>query len=367
MVCTACLLLLCLTGLPLIFKDEIDALFDHDVTAPVMSADTPTASLDRIVEAAQQRYPHEFVRFFFWDKDHPNVIKLSIVPTPDAEPELSHMLTLDARTAQVLAEPKPQRGFIYVMRKLHEELFAGLPGELFLCAMGVLFVVAGVSGGVIYGPFMRKLAFGTVRMDKSRRLKWLDLHNLLGIVMLTWTPVVGATGVMNTLATPLFGLWRTQELPSLLAPYQGTPLPIQLSSVQAAFDTTRQALPDMQVISVVFPHPRFGSPRHYLLWTKGKTPLTSRLFTPVLIDAATGHLTDVHGLPWYLRTLQVSRPLYFGDYGGWPMKMIWALLDIITIVLLGSGVYLWITRRKVSFEVHLAEIERTEIESQGAR
>ncbi len=233
--------------------------------------------------------------------------------------------------------------------------------------MGVLFVVAVVSGGVIYGPFMHKLAFGTVRMDKSQRLKWLDLHNLLGIVMLTWTLVVGATGVMNTLATPLFGLWRTQELPSLLAPYQGTPLPIQLSSVQAAFDTTRQALPDMQVISVVFPHPRFGSPRHYLLWTKGKTPLTSRLCTPVLIDAATGHLTDVHGLPWYLRTLQVSRPLYFGDYGGWPMKMIWALLDIITIVLLGSGVYLWITRRKVSFEVHLAEIERTEIESQGAR
>jgi len=40
-----------------------------------------------VVEAGQQRYPHEFVRFFFWDDDHPNVVKLAIVPTPDAEPE----------------------------------------------------------------------------------------------------------------------------------------------------------------------------------------------------------------------------------------------------------------------------------------
>src|SRR5262245_8617559 len=120
-------------------------------------------------------------------------------------------------------------------------------------------------------------------------------------------------------------------------------------------------------MSVVLPNPLFGSPRHYLIWTKGKTPLTSRLFTPVLIDAATGHLTGVYDLPWYLWALQVSRPLHFGDYGGFPMKMLWALLDIITIVLLGSGVYLWITRRKVSFEVRLAEIERAEIESQGAR
>lgn len=256
---------------------------------------------------------------------------------------------------------------MYIIRKLHEELFAGLPGALFLCAMGMLFVVAVVSGGVLYGPFMRKLAFGTVRMDRSRRLKWLDLHNLLGIVMLTWTLVVGATGVMNTLATPLFGLWHAQTLPTLLAPYQGTPLPSQFSSVQAAFDTARQALPDRQVMSVVFPNPRFGSPRHYLIWTQGKTPLTSCLFTPVLIDAVTVHLTGVYDLPWYLRALQVSRPLHFGDYGGFPMKMLWALLDIITIVLLGSGVYLWITRRKVAFEVRLAEIESAVIESQGAR
>ncbi len=45
-------------------------------------------------------------------------------------------------------------------------------------------------------------------------------------------------------------------------------------------------------------------------------------------------------LPWYLRAIQVSRPLHFGDYGGLPLKIICLVLDLITIVVLGSGLYL---------------------------
>jgi uncharacterized iron-regulated membrane protein len=29
-----------------------------------------------------------------------------------------------------------------------------------------------------------------------------------------------------------------------------------------------------------------------------------------------------------------------------PLKIIWALLDIMTIIVLGTGVYLWLRRRK---------------------
>jgi uncharacterized iron-regulated membrane protein len=49
-------------------------------------------------------------------------------------------------------------------------------------------------------------------------------------------------------------------------------------------------------------------------------------------------------LPWYLTALLVSQPLHFGDYGGMPMQIIWALLDIATIIVLGSGLYLWLKR-----------------------
>jgi uncharacterized iron-regulated membrane protein len=85
--------------------------------------------------------------------------------------------------------------------------------------------------------------------------------------------------------------------------------------------------------------------------------LTSRLLKPALIDAETGALTDMRDLPWYVTTLLISQPLHFGDYGGMPLKLIWAVLDAITIIVLGSGLYLWIRRRRSATEELAASAE----------
>lgn len=68
------------------------------------------------------------------------------------------------------------------------------------------------------------------------------------------------------------------------------------------------------------------------------------MFSPVLVDASNGALAAVVTMPWYLRALEVARPLHFGDYGGLPMKFLWALFDVIAIVVLCSGIYLWLAR-----------------------
>lgn len=238
--------------------------------------------------------------------------------------------------------------FMGIMLALHVDLFAGLPGELFLGFMGLLFCVAIVSGVVLYGPFMKKLEFGTVRATRSTRLKWLDLHNLLGIVTLVWAFVVGVTGVINELSTPLFRLWQSTELVRILEPYKGQTVPTELASAQLAADTAKKALPGNEVSFIAFPGNAFGSPHHYIAWMRGDTPLTSKLNTPVLVDGKTGALTTVAKMPWYLTALEVSRPLHFGDYAGLPLKIIWALLDLITIVVLVSGLYLWLARRRAT-------------------
>jgi uncharacterized iron-regulated membrane protein len=282
-----------------------------------------------------------------------------------ADRKSAHWIKFDAHTAQVLKQVKPfdQDGptFLGVMLSLHRNLFAGLAGELFMGLMALLFVVAIVSGIAIYSPFMRKLDFGTVRADRSPRLKWLDLHNMLGVVTLAWTLVVGTTGVINELSKPLFALWQQTDVKAMLDPMRGKPVPAEtdLSSPQAAFDVAKAALPEMTMVSLVYPGSPFGSPYHYVVWGKGQEPLTSRLFSPVLIDARSGTLTAVAAMPWYLRALEVSRPLHFGDYGGVPLKIIWALLDLITIAILGSGLYLWLSRRASPFEEVDAELAAT--------
>lgn len=354
LICTLFLLILCLTGLPLIFGDEIDAWLNPHPPYEALPANTPMANLDGIVHTALGRYPHEIATFVFIDDEEPQIVVNLSTSWAEEEKEHSdstHTIRFDARTAKILEDggvkAAQKRTFTGVMLELHKGMFAGLPGELFMGFMGLLFVLAMVSGVVLYRPFMKKLDFGTVRKGRSARLKWLDLHNLLGIVILAWTFVVGVTGIMNELSTPLFGLWEQTDVKTMMEAYKGRPAPRpqEYHSVQAALDTARAAMPGMRIISIVFPGAPFSSPQHYLLWSKGNTPLRSRLFTPVLVDARSGRLGVVVKMPWYLRALEVSRPLHFGDYGGMPLKVIWAIFDLVTIVVLISGVYLWWARR----------------------
>src|SRR5690606_20983310 len=208
LVCTVFMLLLCLTGLPLIFHEEIEHLTGV-VEAPPMPAGTPNASLDRIAQAALERRPAEVIRYMFWEQDAP--------------PEESDPVVVDSRSARVLDEPKTDEGFMYVMLRLHTDMFAGLPRMWFLGFVGLLMVVAIVSGVVLYYPFMRRLKFGALRTRRSRRVKWLDWHNLLGIVTVVWLTVVGLTGTINTLNRVILGLWQMDQMAEMTAPYRGLP------------------------------------------------------------------------------------------------------------------------------------------------
>ncbi len=354
LVCTIFMLLLCLTGLPLIFHHEIGHLLGTEVEAPVMPADTPKASMDKVLASGQSRASGLVPTFAVQEPDNTDTWLLGFAPDPKAQ-EGTRMVVVDSRTGEALGEPPAEEGFIYIMLKLHVDLFAGLPGKLFLGLMGLLMVVAIVSGVVLYAPFMRKVPFATVRRDRSSRLKWLDMHNLLGVVTLSWALVVGFTGVINTWADLVIKLWQFDQLSAVLAPYKDLPAPTQRSSLQAAASAAQAAVPDMKLAFIAFPGTQLSSPHHYAVFMRGTEPLTARLFKPILVDAASGEVTASLNLPWYVTGLLVSQPLHFGDYGGRPMQILWAVLDLITIVVLCSGLYLWLQRRKAAARKPLSE------------
>ncbi|WP_130732663.1 PepSY domain-containing protein [Komagataeibacter xylinus] len=372
--CTVFLLIVCVTGLPMLFSEQIFDTFVGDDDPPYESlpADIPNASLDVIVQKARGLYPGQIITSVNPDDDEPAVL-VSMAPSWQAlkddenypDRHSGHWIKFDARTAKVLEQSRPATepkqlgtwtGLIMgICRRLHVSLFAYLPGRLFLGFMGGVFVASLVSGTVLYGRFMKRLPFGSIRRDRAVRLTWLDLHNLLGVATLVWAMVVGFTGLVNELQTPLFGLWRVTDVRQILRPYANLPVPSQehLSSVQAAFDTAAKAAPGNEVTGLSFPGASFGSPVHYVLWTRGATPLRARLFTPVLVDARTGELTGAYPMPWYLRFLEVSRPLHFGDYGGMPLKILWALLDVVVIGVLVSGLMLWVGKRRIATDARL--------------
>lgn len=360
LICTALLLMACVTGLPLIFHEELDMLLEPHVAPAKVEAGAPIAKVDPMVLQAQARFPALHPFSVVWDDDEPRIF-VNMSPSDEPKDGEIRQMIFDAHTGRLLEIPGDHFDLADFLLRLHMEIFLGLPGELTMGIMALTFVLSLLSGALVYGPFMRRLEFGTYRRDGPKRTRWFDLHNLLGIVTLTWALVVGATGVMNALSTPLFGLWRAQTLPKIMAPYRGKPIPTHFLSVDKSVKEVAAVLPNMEVSALVFPNPIFSSPRHYLVWAQGKTPVTSRTLTPTLVDVETGDLTMSGGLPWYLRVLELSRPLHFGDYGGLPLKILWGLFDIVLIVVLVSGLYLWLSKRKSPIERELDHLVEREL------
>jgi uncharacterized iron-regulated membrane protein len=344
--CTIFLLLSCLSGLPLIFADEIEAAMGRPPALSGPALAVAAGNLDAMAAAATRRYPGERARFIFFDRDEG---RIKVVMGPQDSPDRSrdHPLVFDRASGELVDEPpalaRRRWEFMPFVTRLHSELLSGFAGEMALAAVGLLAVMAILSGVVLYGPYMKGLTFGALRRGR-RRAWWLDAHNLTGIATTTWLLAIAATGVINEFAKPLAAVWRAGEMSRLASP-GGPPLSLEaLSSIQAAYGAAAAALPDNNITSIILPSKSFNNPAHYLVWTNGNTPLTHRLFSAVLVDARSNKAVVVAEMPAYLRALQLARPLHFGDYGGLPLKLIWGAFDVLSIFLLSSGLYLWVRR-----------------------
>jgi uncharacterized iron-regulated membrane protein len=339
LICTLFMLLLCLTGLPLIFAHEIDHLLQPE--RPAVAEDAQVPELAEILARALENRPGERANYLFFDDDDPIAV-IATATTGDALPENTHYQYFDLRDGWQLERKQPTEGFLYVMRRLHVDMYAGLPATLFLGTMGLLLIVSIVSGVVLYAPFMCRLPFGVLRVP--RRAYWLDTHNLLGIVTVAWLGVVAFTGSVTTLSRPIEMLWQATELKAMAANPPDRPGTTESVSPDAAVQLMRETAPNMKIRTLAFPGTPFASPHHIGVYLVGDSPLTSRLLTPAMVDASSGRLVDMREMPLYVQALFVSLPLHFGDYGGMPLKIIWAVLDIISIVVLGSGLYLWLAK-----------------------
>lgn len=344
LISTVFLLLLCLTGLPLIFHHEIDEALGYSPQPEAVAPGTPKAPIDKVAAEALATALGKVIQYVSWDKDEPGSVFVFTNSAPNGDPDKAVIRTFDAFSAKSLGQVGI--GPMLIVLKLHVDMFVGQPGKLFLGGMGLLMFVAVISGVVLYWPFTRRLQFSTVRNGKARRVAWLDWHNLIGVTTIVWVSVVSLTGVINTWAELMLEQWKSTELAAMVAPYAGKPPPTHLASLDRVIDNAKIAAPGMTPAFIAFPGTPFSSSHHFAVFMRGDSTLTARVSKPVLVDGETGAAGDVRELPLYLKALLVSQPLHFGDYGGMVLKIIWAVLDVLTIIVLGSGLYLWWVKRR---------------------
>ncbi|WP_043195293.1 PepSY domain-containing protein, partial [Pseudomonas putida] len=100
LVCTLFLLLLAVTGLPLIFHHELEHLLGDAPELREMPPGTPHLDLQQLVLKAEQHRPGEVMQYFGYDEDEPNGVVAITAATAGTDPNLSHTFMLDARTGE---------------------------------------------------------------------------------------------------------------------------------------------------------------------------------------------------------------------------------------------------------------------------
>ncbi len=341
-------LVLCLTGTVLIFHEEIDAAMGVMPAAPGLSAaQRPLAeSVDAVLAAS----PAEKIIYLGLDADHhPGLLLLNTVPLGDSNFDRARLQFTELASARRIdasaGDGTTLTGFLL---ELHAQWFLGPFGELLGALFALLVLVSLLTGLVVYWPHARKVVFGLLRRGKGPRLRQLDLHNTIGVVVLGWAFAVSLTGFLLGFGTLATGLWSQQELARVQRLHAGAPVDLRHPPVdadQALRAALTAAPPGWQVSSILWPGTDYSTPRHYTVLVGG-SGLDERLVRVVLVDAASGAVAGTAELPWYLKAITLSEPLHFGDYGGLPLKVLWTVCTWLTLFITANGAWLWWDRRR---------------------
>ena len=351
LIATPFLLMLCLTGSVLIFHDEVDRLLGD--APPAAAAPANPLSLAALANSAMAQAPTKAVQSIVVSAEQPDRAYVGLVPRGPSKLADAQLLLLDRATGKPLAFTNPDDRFTGILLELHARWFAGVTGELFGSTIALLVLICLITGVVIHAPFVRRMAFGVIRRGRGARLLQLDLHNLIGLIVLGWASVVTFTGACLGLGTILLGIWQNGEL-TAMAGGRGLAPPAAIVSVDKAATAAAALLPDRILTFAIYPDTDFSSPRHFTFLMYGREPYNEHLFDIVLVDAGTGKVAAAKPLPWYLKLVVLSGPLHFGNYGGLPLKLLWVTSAFGVLFITGNGAWLWWARRRKRRRVLIA-------------
>ncbi|MDQ3230401.1 MAG: PepSY domain-containing protein [Pseudobdellovibrionaceae bacterium] len=332
------ILLLALTGIVLVFRDEL---------APTQTPVPLTGqlvSLQSLVDKSLAQYPQD--RVLAIGLDHHDPHKTSLRLGPDGSPKFrgARRLHFDRRNGELYKDSQQDTGFVQTLLILHRELFLGTPAKLYVGILGLIYAFILITGLVLYGPMMKRQRFGSLRTHLNPRHWWADLHKNFGALTFGWSLVVGLSGFMLGWGGPIIKFYQGYALQDLTAEFSGPQENRSFVPVDQALQAAEKAKPDGQFSFVAFPTSEFSTAHHYIFVMDGTTPLTEKLSDLVVVNAYDGQLERVLIQPWYLQLLLLAEPLHFGDYGGLPMKILWVIFGLASMVLPVSGLRVFLQK-----------------------
>ena len=354
-VCAVFFLLLTLTGLPLLFRGEINAW--NTVNLPENHGEMPLAeiwkTLPEGMAAVTAANPDKSIRAVTPDASDGTLYFL-MQGKGQGKIARAHMrmggeqIMYDVRTGALFNRQERQyripalADFLHTMHILHVQMGMGDFGRDFLTVMCVIALLAIASGVYLYAPLMKNRTFGA-RRNGSRRALWSDWHTILSVLSATWAFLLAASGIVIVLyAAGIHDYQRTaparaaQEIEA--AGY--APMPLAPAEAIARAQAT---FPQKEIISMELPKEAGAPYALHLAAPPAKATnfmLGALAYLPQAADAAPVLVEP----PAWTAIVPFFINLHIHNHDLLAEKIVWAAFIVLTAAMIVSGLVLYWTR-----------------------
>lgn len=343
-ICAVFFLLLCLTGLPLLFKEEITQ-WNRVEPLPHAGASSyhalwqgTSAGLDKVlgenpdkkVQAISAMPEHGLLLYRIADKDsHGRTGRMSMGGTQIAYSPMTDQ-AVPWRSGAV--KSPAVASLMHTLHILHLRLAMGQGGMIFLGIMCFFSFLSILGGLLLYPTFMRRRLFGGTRGGVSAGSSF-DWHNFLGVVTAVWAGLLTLSGVAIVIFSVGYGAYLADV--DAHAP-QGDAASVHYEDMLAY---AKEAFPGQDVLSMEaatgkLPATLYLTDAAHPAMFMGQKVLFSRTADGELL-----HFTEP--LPRYLAVCASLLDLHVHNHSTILLKLLWALLDILTVIVIVTGFLGW--------------------------
>lgn len=330
-----------LTGSVLVFREELEALVHPQLLVSTGAGER--VGVEAVVQTVQRAYP----------ADRPFTIRMPRTPCETYLVKLNgahdRFVYVDPYSGSILGAHRQSESVLGWLSLLHTELLAGEAGETAVGLGGLLLLGLCVTGLVVWWPRNGKFSQG-FKVQWSARWKRLnfDLHRATGIYALLFLSVTAATGaafVFNETAIDLVDA-VTASAPRPPAPRAEANRPgPAVRTLDTLLHAADRALP-LPTTWVSLPQ----TPAAPLVVRKKRPDEAhpnGRNF--VYLDPRSGAVLQVErdvSAPRGTRVFNTFYPLHVGTLAGAPTRVLQTGVGLAPLVLLLTGVAMWVNRRK---------------------
>jgi uncharacterized iron-regulated membrane protein len=339
------LLMISLSGVMLVFMDELDPVFygHHFYTRESgnrLSYDSLYTLIVKESPGAQNIYFRDLDKeeagrnvlfsYSIYSKGREDYIGAAINPYTGA---------IVSRRSE---REKLNENFFGWTLRFHYSLHGGIWGALVVSLLSIAFIGSLVTGLVVYRKYiLRVLTFRVKLRFKNWRVISSDLHRIVGVWAVFFNLLIALTG---------FWMLRYVYQP---ASYKKMPAqtyslePRPMFSIDSALYLIKKAYPDFTAAYLNIPagdstYGFYGSVR-------GQWAVHANYTSFILLDNRSGKVRSnlfINEASFADKLDAAAGPIHFGWYGGWPVKVLYCILGISAPLLSITGFILWWRKRR---------------------